>query len=614
MSRPSVHGSRTSGARLARSGAFVRMGWAAVALAGLAGPLAALQTPEEPAVPAPAESVSSPDANLPAVAVTAPKPAYRSLAETLALLEEWHAARPATTRLVDLGRSTGGRRILGLEVFSEGPLPPEERPTLLFVGGLDGLSLHGAEEVLGIAAGLAQAPDELPGDYAFLCVPWASPDGLAQELASLEGSGVSTLGRDVTPIDDDLDGASGEDPADDVDGDGLVTMMLVEDVAGPWRRATDARFLLPFDHELASGPRYVLAREGRDDDEDGAFNEDGPGGVRSDRNFPVGWLGPFAPSSPGMLPLEVRPARALTEWAEGRALAGAWFFDGHGGRPEVSTVAGPSGGGASGALVEVTRDLFGGALDAPIEGLEVRVLSARGSALDWFAARGDVAVRVPFWGPEIGLGRTTVRSAGMRGDEFVPPAELLEDFCSPEHGAASGGAWRRYLDERRGGIGFVDWHPVDLGGTRRALVGGWEPAVLHNPPTEQLERSVIMAMGFVGALLEALPEPAIEVEAATREGELCSVTARIVRANPREGRELAIDFLAPEGLELALLLPPGARLIAGPAELVVDDQTLGQSIEWLVYLPEDAMVDVVLRHQGPDPEHAYVIAQREVRP
>ena len=597
-------------ARLARTGAFVRTGRVALALASLVGPVAAIQAPPEG--PVEPEGVASPDANLPAVAVTAPKPAYRGLAETVALLEEWHVARPATTRLLDLGRSTGGRRIMGLEIFAEGPLPPEERPTLLFVGGLDGLSLHGAEEVLGIAAGLAQQPGELPADYTFLCVPWASPDGLAQELASLEGRGVSTLGRDATPMDDDLDGASGEDPAEDVDGDGLVTMMLVEAAEGPWRRAPDARFLLPHDHELASGPRYLLAREGRDDDEDGAFNEDGPGGVRVDRNFPVGWLGPFAGASPGTLPLQVGPARALAEWAEGRVLAGAWFFDGHGGRPEVSALGAPEG--EPNALVGLTTDLFDGALDAPIEGLEVRVLSARGSALDWFGARGDVAVRVPFWGPEIGLGRTSVRSAMMRGDEFVPPAELLEDFCSPNHGAAQGGAWRRYLDERRGGIGFIDWHPVDLGDSRRALVGGWEPAVLHNPPVEQLERSVIMAMGFVGALLEALPEPAIEVEAATREGELCSVTARVVRANPREGRELAIDFLAPEGLELALLLPPGARLIAGPSEQVVDDKTLGQSIEWLVYLPEDAMVDVVLRHQGSDPNHAHVIAQREVRP
>lgn len=546
---------------------------------------------------------------LPDVAISAPRPAYRSHEATLELLETWHAARPDSTRFVEFGQSAGGRPITGLEIFAPGPVAPEARRTFVFIGGLDGLSLHGSEEVLGIAAGLVADTGALPPAFTFVCLPWANPDGLAAEQAAIVGSGTATLGRDATPVDDDLDGVSGEDGADDVDGDGQVTMMLVESPDGAWRRASDARFLVPFDHELGSGPRYALCREGRDDDGDGLFNEDGPGGVRLDRQFSVGWLGPFASVSPGTLPMSLSPAPELAAFTSARSVAGAWLFDGHSGTPEVAALDTPSVPTAS--LVELSFAVFHGALDAPPEVLEPLAREPGGGALEWLTARGVPAVRVPFWGPEIGLGRTVVRPASLRSDEFVAPPELLEDFCSPDHGAARGGAWRRYLDERRGGIGFVDWHPVDLGRGVRALIGGWEAAVLHNPPEEQLERSVIMAMNFVGTLLEALPEPAIELEAVTREGEICRIQAKVVRANPREGAQLELDLLAPSGLELAFGLGPGSRLIAGPDVLELDAGTTGQTLEWVVFAQADAMVELVLRHRGPG---GHVVTRREVRP
>lgn len=575
--------------------------WTACAAGFVLSGLAHAQEPVE----------AAPALNLPAVSISAPKPAYRDLDETLAQLETWHAARPETTRLLELGQSAGGRRIVALEIFAPGSVAPEARPTLLFVGGLDGISLHGSEEVLGIAAGLAAETAELSPDFTFVCLPWASPDGLAAEQLAIRGTGIGTQGRDATPVDDDLDGQSGEDAADDVDGDGVVTMMLVEEDEGAWRRAPDARFLLPFDHALASGPRYGLYREGRDDDGDGAFNEDGPGGVRADRNFTTGWLGPFADVSPGTLPMSAGPTQALATFVAARTLAGAWFFDGHSGRPEVTALNPLDPLAAQPALVELSFGLFKDALDAPPDVLTPLAHTPRGSAVDWLGARGHAILRVPFWGPEIGLGRSVVRPASLRGDEFVAPPELLEDFCSPDHGGARGGAWRRYLDDRRGGIGFVDWHPVELAAGKRVLVGGWEAAVLHNPPEEQLERSVIMAMNFAHGLLEALPKPAIEIGAVTRDGELCTVTAKVVRANPREGANLNIDFLAPSGLELALQLPPGARLIAGPEQLAIDDANLGQEIEWVVYAPNDAMLEVVLRHGASE---ASVVTRREVRP
>ena len=508
------------------------------------GPLFATQEIEEPAPPPAEPEASAPE--LPNIAITPPRAEYRDLDATLLLLAKWAEARPEAASLVELGTSAGGRPLRALLIAGPGPIPAAERKTLAIIGGLDGLSLHGAEEVLGIAAGLAANPDQLPAELAFLCLPWASPDGLAAEYARLTGAGPGSLGRDETDLDEDLDGQSGEDAPDDLDGDGRIAMMLVEDPAGVWRRAPDARFLVPHDGGL--GQRYSLWREGEDDDHDGRFNEDGPGGVRVDRNFPYAWRGPYAAESPGPLPLMTGSSRALADLARSGTLAGALFFDGHSGRAQVSA------GLRTESLAKLASELFAGVLgDVGTNGsegsLELLERAPEGAAVDWFPKLGVPSVRLSFWGPEIGLGRGTVKAAGFRPDEVVPPIDMLEDFGSPTCASATGGAWRRYLDERRGGIGFVDWHPVELDGGTRALIGGWEAAVLNNPPEEQLARSVTMAMDLVGGLIASLPELRLEVTEVRREGQLCTLVARL-SSKTRGTATLPMDFLAPGGLEL----------------------------------------------------------------
>ena len=81
--------------------------------------------------------------------------------------------------------------------------------------------------------------------------------------------------------------------------------------------------------------------------------------------------------------------------------------------------------GSQPALVELSFSLFKDALDAPPDVLTPLAITPRGSAIDWLSARGHASMRVPFWGPEIGLGRSVVRPASLRGDEFIPPPPIL---------------------------------------------------------------------------------------------------------------------------------------------------------------------------------------------
>src|SRR5258705_3267478 len=252
------------------------------------------------------------------------EPRYHTLGEVAALVKGWIAsARPERTLVeaVDLPATGTGLPVPALAFGAPGKIPLAQRPTVLLLGGLDGVSLSGSEAVLASCSMLLAQPARLPRDVAFVAVPWASPEALAQMQAGRGGDG-----RDLTPLDDDGDGAVDEDGPDALDGDGRILDMLMEDPEGPWVRASDPRFLTPAGR--GDAPRYRLVREGRDDDGDGRFNEDPAGGVCFDRSFPLGWKceHPFAKGAE--LPLEIPACRALADLALARRTAAVLLFQG----------------------------------------------------------------------------------------------------------------------------------------------------------------------------------------------------------------------------------------------------------------------------------------------
>src|SRR5207244_1639464 len=72
--------------------------------------------------------------------------------------------------------------------------------------------------------------------------------------------------------------------------------------------------------------------EGKDDDGDGRFNEDGPGGVVLDLNFPVGRTGPWLDDLGGVLPLSETLSRSYADFALSRRVAIVLLLQGNHGR------------------------------------------------------------------------------------------------------------------------------------------------------------------------------------------------------------------------------------------------------------------------------------------
>ncbi|MCD6200600.1 MAG: hypothetical protein J7K46_02195 [Bacteroidales bacterium] len=93
--------------------------------------------------------------------------------------------------------------------------------------------------------------------------------------------------RNGKPHNDDMDDQVDEDGFNDLNGDGIITQMRVKDPAGVWLPVDgDQRLLRKADPVKGEKGMYKLYTEGLDDDGDGLYNEDGPGGTDVGINFP----------------------------------------------------------------------------------------------------------------------------------------------------------------------------------------------------------------------------------------------------------------------------------------------------------------------------------------
>jgi hypothetical protein len=553
------------------------------------GPATGADTPEVAPVP-----VAASEPAPPAEPASAPifEPGYRPLGDMAALCAALVASAPGAARMLALPADNGAQALVGIEFGKPGPVPLETRPTLLLLGGLDGVSLSGGEAALAISARLLGDPERLPADVAFVVVPWASPAALSATFKT------GPLPREpaVVAVDEDRDGRFDEDPPDDVDGDGLVLSMLIEDPAGAWTPSSDDRFLVAA--TPGDAPLYQRVPEGRDDDGDGRYNEDGPGGVVLDRNFPLGrenaWRDPLC----GAVPLSDGTARALADLALARRTVAVLLLQGnHGGLAVPGGAPGPGGVElplpADRRLLERAGDTFLTFTGRQVLGMrtlrQARGVEVSGAALDWFyAGAGAVALEVAPWGPFVdGGGDVVPRDAryGAQNGSSRP-----RDMSSRPPPSESDRAWGAWLDDTRGGLGFVDWHPVDLGAAQHALVGGWEPNTQANPPQECLARALLGLPEFVGSLAQSVPKLELRVLRAEREGDVVHVRARVknLGALPT-GLAGGAGPTEKGALTLAIELQPGARLLAGenPVRLGrLDGGELSREAEWIVFAPE----------------------------
>ncbi len=250
---------------------------------------------------------------------------YSSYVVMSARLADLKNSHPDLCRLTSIGQSLEGRDIWVMTIAAPGDVDPDDRPALLVTAGLDGNRLVGSTVAIDVVAQLLENADNDDTDedsdaisvadflsrHTLYVIPRANPDGVEQYFKDVQSEYV----RNTRSDDADRDMRSDEDGPNDLNGDGLITMMRVFDLddADMMSDPADDRLNVKPDRMKGERAAFKLYVEGIDDDGDGAINEDGPGGVDLNMNYMHGY--PEHKDGAGMYQLSEPESMAVIRFA-----------------------------------------------------------------------------------------------------------------------------------------------------------------------------------------------------------------------------------------------------------------------------------------------------------
>ena len=164
---------------------------------------------------------------------------------------------PQLVKVRSITKTTGGKDIWQITIGSGNT---ESKPAIVVAGGIEGNYLISTELAIGFAENLLQGSNTdsikaLLNKTTFYVFPNMSPDAMEQYFAPLQ---YERQGN-ASPTDDDRDGKSNEDGFDDLDGNGKITMMRVESLAGDYKtNPDDPRSLIKADLNKGEKGKYLL--------------------------------------------------------------------------------------------------------------------------------------------------------------------------------------------------------------------------------------------------------------------------------------------------------------------------------------------------------------------
>jgi hypothetical protein len=218
-------------------------------------------------------------------------------------------------KVESIGKSAEGRDLWMLTIAKAGAMPVAERPGLLIAANFEGDHLIGSSLSLEIARYLLdgyntdEAVKNSLDNHVFYIMPRLNPDGAETMFAKLK-TGCKT---NSTAFDADNDGRLDEDSPEDLNNDGLITVMRVKDENGLYCVDPEEPLLMK-KADPAKGQRgeYSIYSEGIDNDKDGFINEDPAGGTDLNRNFMHAY--PAFKENAGKYMLCEKETRAMVDW------------------------------------------------------------------------------------------------------------------------------------------------------------------------------------------------------------------------------------------------------------------------------------------------------------
>jgi hypothetical protein len=566
----------------------------------------------------PSTAAAAPRQNSTASA-TRPFPAgYRDHDALLAALERLGRDNSDRVRVATLGHSAQGREIPIVRLGRPDTDEELPRPALLIVANLEADHLVGSEVALRVVERLADADDRdadgVLDRLTVYVVPRLNPDGA--ELL-LKGAPRYDQRLSLQPIDRDRDGQSGEDGPDDLDGDGLALTMRVKDHKATLKPdEADPRILKPADTAKGEQAVYSLYREGFDNDGDGLIDEDPPGGVNLNRNWPQKWtdFDPEAGWSPGAEP-ETRPLiQFLVDHPE---VVSVWTFglnDNLAAEPKKP----------ESTLDEADLPYF-----ADLARRHIRLMGEAANAPDQRVASRPRPVDEPVPLPTERLhpriptrpGSASTAIPGLNGttdgalSEWAYQQRGLFGLASrlwagpdipdapegqPKPPADGEARWLYWNDKVVGGRAFVPFHEVEHPTLGPVEVGGWKPGVWLNPPAGRLGPIADAQMAFLKDLVGRLPRIELGgVRVRSLGGDVFEVSVEVKNTGVfPTALAQAVKARESRPIVARLRLPEGGRLLAG--QPVARIETLAgsgarQELRWTVLAPagqREATLDI----------------------
>jgi hypothetical protein len=193
-----------------------------------------------------------------------------------------------------IGRSRQGRDQMLLTITSKATGDPKAKTAMWVDGAIHGNEINGVTCALYTAWYLLTRYDYDPAVHdlvdrlVFYILPGLNVD--ANDSYARFPNTANNPREPFRPLDDDGDGLYDEDQTEDVDGDGELSAMYVEDPQGAFKLSPDKRLFVEVEDPREEVLRFrLLGPEGFDNDGDLRLNEDDLGGPDPNRTFPYDW-------------------------------------------------------------------------------------------------------------------------------------------------------------------------------------------------------------------------------------------------------------------------------------------------------------------------------------
>jgi hypothetical protein len=474
---------------------------------------------------------------------------YPQMLEALQTLEQ---AYPKFLTLSSIGQSYEGREMWLMTINNPDTGPDTVKPAFWVDGNIHGNEIQGVEVNLYIIWFLMENYDSLPrvkelvDSRAFYVLPTQNPDGRQYWFDRANSSSSSRSG--TRPLDSDNDGRFDEDGYDDLDGDGsIVSMRLHVPGKGTHRVSpVDPRLMVPVGRG-ETGDYIMLGSEGFDNDGDGRFNEDGPGGYDLNRNWPVDWEPEYIQGGAHWYPFSHPESRAVGDFMYAHPnIAGVQTWHNMGGM----ILRGPGAESYKGRGEYPSKDV---------------------RAYDWVGERGELILPyyryIILWddlyttyGGFIDFTHDAL-GAWSFGNELWSSQQYYNEAWTEDSPVPDEQRMLFYNDRLGMGAWYVDWHEVDHPQYGKVEIGGWIKYFNRITPPFMLQelchRNAMFAL-FHADQMPIVEVSNVEVEQIAGDTYRVTATARNLRALPTRSETARInriglpDFFGVEGADITV--------------------------------------------------------------